>query len=294
MTTPSDPIDIVVVDGPNLFNRVADVLTPLGNDVGDYLRDWFDFDRMISAALPRDAPWPPRSGVSLVRSPKGLGRSKTRIEDVDAFWARQASAIGCRDVNVRLTGTEREVSCQECGHLVEPPGEKGVDAMVITTLFERMASWNRALLAASDSDYSPVIESLHRLGKPISVLGRFAGPKAALVRQSHEFVQLPEQWLATDVEAYRWFRPGGELSMLAGATTPISPMTVTYPNRQTHMLTMRFQPGRARAVHSKVAFAVKSGPSWLTAPKNNEGHIGLSSSLSREVIVGVKRYGWTP
>jgi len=77
-----------------------------------------------------------------------------------------------------------------------------------------MDHWSRALLAANDVDYAPVLDSLHRLGKVVSVIGRRTRDGSALERRGHDFHGIPESWLALDLAAFRCFRNDGALDRL--------------------------------------------------------------------------------
>lgn len=217
--------DLVVVDGPNLYNRIAESLPEpapgLDDDRVTYLASWFDIDRLLAAALSASS-WPPPHGVALVHSDHPLGRTPLRLDQKQtaAFWSRQARLPGCRDVPVRFLREELEefeTKCEQCGHHqrhIAVRGEKGVDAAAIATLYEKMHHWRSAVLAANDVDYAPVLDSLHRMGRVVSVLGRRTTDGSALERRGHEFHEIPEGWLLMDLAAFRCFRADGALDRL--------------------------------------------------------------------------------
>lgn len=217
--------DLAVVDGPNIYNRVAELLPEPAAGVDDdrvtYLASWFDIDRLLAAALSASS-WPPPHGVALVHSDHPLGRTPLRLDQKQtaAFWSRQARLPGCRDVPVRFLREELEefeTKCEQCGHHqrhVAVRGEKGVDAAVIATLYEKMDHWGSAVLAANDVDYAPVLDSLHRMGRVVSVIARRTTDGSALERRGHEFHEIPEIWLGMDHAAFRCFRAGGALDRL--------------------------------------------------------------------------------
>ncbi len=217
--------DLVVVDGPNLYNRVGELLEHLVDaqpgasaDVGAYLSDWFDFDRLLAVAVGATE-WPPERGIILVHSDRALGRGVYRIDRPRPFWSRQARASACRDVLVPVSREDVEnvqFACSSCGHLHQEKvkGEKGVDATVIATLYEHTHVWNTAVLAANDTDYAPVLDSLHRLGKTVLVVGRRTSEGSALELRGHDFFDLPLAWLQKDLQAFSAFRRDGRLDLV--------------------------------------------------------------------------------
>lgn len=219
--------DLIVVDGPNLYNRVAEVIARLPSavkapSVGAYFSDWFDFDRLLYAALkPEEEAWPPAQGIHLVHSERPLGRQESRQQVTRSFWTRQARWPGCRDRNVHfpIEDVEQLEFVCACGrsNKEKVTREKGVDATVITIFYESLPKWESAVLAANDTDFAPVIESLHRLGKTISIVGRRSEQGAALERLGHNFLEISARWLERDLEAFRCLRSGGELDQLFAA-----------------------------------------------------------------------------
>lgn len=217
-------IDLIVVDGPNAFNIVARESRSIANGdelfVGQYLREWFDFDRLLYQTL-GSSEEPPR-GLWLVHSSKPLGGGGYRLKqsETEAFWRRQVSISGCVESEVTIPGEQTEThpfACSACGADNEgkSTSEKGVDASVITHLFEMAPHYRSACIFANDADYTPAIRALTRMGKTVRCIGRkVPGAAVALQRASHHFLEIDCEWLKRDMSTYALLREGGGLDHL--------------------------------------------------------------------------------
>lgn len=171
-------IELAVVDGPNLFNRVGSLLKKtldvrLQNDIKPYLLEWFDLDRLLAWHL--DAA--PSLGTSIVHSARPLGRDPYRLstDETRKFWRRQAALAGCRSVLVDIGKGDQEVhdgECDKCGTPVElrSTREKGVDVAVASELFAR-GTWWKAALVSTDTDLAPAVKILAQQNRQVICLG---------------------------------------------------------------------------------------------------------------------------
>ena len=215
-------IDLAVVDGPNLFNRVGAVLARalekrLHPEIRPYLIEWFDLDRMLAWHLQGA----PALGTSIVHSSRPLGRDPYRLDPGEArkFWRRQASLAGCRARLIEIAKDEQEVyegDCSACGTHVDlrATREKGVDVAVATELFAT-ADWSEAALVSTDTDLAPAVDALARLNRHVVCLGTSPAEPTALHVQAADFRDLDAGWFHADLAAYRLARPGGVFDGLA-------------------------------------------------------------------------------
>ena len=117
-----DP-DLVVVDGPNLYNVVTRSLLGSKRDperVKEYMRLWFDVDRLLVASGIQQNTM---LGVVVFHSNKQLGNKNARLEgtDVNLFWARQGQIPFCATEAIILPGLQEELSkgtCPDCSKTV--------------------------------------------------------------------------------------------------------------------------------------------------------------------------------
>ena len=111
-------MDLVVVDGPNLFAAVGARITsdfPAGSSAhAAYLQEWFDIDRLVGVTIDqvgRFAGAGPAFGIVVFRSTNALGRYPHAIADrfhVEAFWGRQARLPNTREILVRIPDCDVE------------------------------------------------------------------------------------------------------------------------------------------------------------------------------------------
>jgi hypothetical protein len=155
---------LVVVDGPNLFNDVCRCLAPSGTApeakalVLEYLRDYFDVDRLVDATLSTcGVGVDPQGdlGTVIFHSQKALGDDPIRIagtKAITAFWNRQGSAPNTSSMLVDVPGAKQGK-------------EVGVDTMLVVHLFETVDRWDTATVFTNDSDVVPAVWALRRKGK---------------------------------------------------------------------------------------------------------------------------------
>jgi hypothetical protein len=134
-------MDLVVVDGPNLFNVVAARLESAGraDQLKSYLIDWFDVDRLVLATV--GAVHSPALGTISFHSRRPLGRGPYRFSspETDAFWGRQGANPNSSCLVVDIPGDQQETYpfvCKDCGCKQEASttSEKGVDTSITTYL----------------------------------------------------------------------------------------------------------------------------------------------------------------
>jgi len=183
-------IDLIVVDGPNLYNSVARCLARETDQVSarDYLKRYFDIDRFIIATIRpsyRDLMYAiPRLGIVIFHSARRLGSDKTvklMDREVIDFWARQGAIPFCSTELVALPGTQEELTeavcptcdetilCQRCHQpaRMAERREKGVDTSITTYLLETADRWESVCIISGDADFVPPVRSLKRRGKRV-------------------------------------------------------------------------------------------------------------------------------
>jgi uncharacterized LabA/DUF88 family protein len=146
-------------------------------------------------------------------SGRRLGPSSERIENqyLDGYIKRISRLSGVTPYDVNIPGDQREpftAKC-ECGKTVtgQWESEKGVDASLITHLFDTADAWDEAALLSGDADFTPAVHALRRRGKIISGAG-FAGASECLVREFYTFHDLSSEILRSDFAAYLLFGEG--------------------------------------------------------------------------------------
>lgn len=217
-------IELAVVDGPNMFNRVGSLLQKtldvrLRDDIKPYLVEWFDLDRMLKWHLDV-APGPPALDTSIVYSERLLGRDRYRLsqDETHRFWRRQAALPGCRSVPIIIPKDHQEEydgTCAKCGTHVElrSTGEKGVDVAVASELFTR-GPWARAALVSTDTDLAPAVDALARQNRRVVCLGISAREPTELHVQASDFHDLDSEWFHADFATYRLTRRDGVFDSL--------------------------------------------------------------------------------
>src|SRR4051812_27090684 len=104
-------MDLVLIDGPNVFNSVARHLERcVGEEkihLARYFSDWFDFDRVVLNALGTQSP--PTLGIVIFHSSKALGGGASRLDGdkCNRFWARQAGNFDTSDVIIDVPADQR-------------------------------------------------------------------------------------------------------------------------------------------------------------------------------------------
>lgn len=219
---PGVTIELAVVDGPNLFNRVGSLLRNtlddrLRNDIKPYLVEWFDLDRMLAWHLDVEL----ALDTSIVHSERPLGRDLYRLNTDEArrFWRRQATLAGCRSVSINIGKGDQEVhdgECNECGAPValRSTREKGVDVAVASELFAR-GSWSKAALVSTDTDLAPAVRILAQQNRQVICLGTSSADPTELHVQASEFRELDPDWFHGDLATYRLARCGGVFDSLS-------------------------------------------------------------------------------
>lgn len=214
-------MDLVLVDGPNVFNSVARFLEA---EVGDahknllpqYFSEWFDFDRLVLKAIGTSSP--PTLGIVLFHSSRALGRGAARLDSTAtrAFWARQAGNFDTSDMTVDVPADQREVYEFPCSSCSAPnnctvSGEKGVDSAMIVHMFETSHRWEMLAIFSRDVDFAPAVIALRRRGKQVYAVGEPGDAQSALGRAAQSFFTLPLPTLLQDFGFFALCRPGGVL-----------------------------------------------------------------------------------
>lgn len=214
-------MDLVLVDGPNVFNSLARFLEA---EVGDahrsllpeYFLVWFDFDRLVLKALGTGSP--PTLGIVLFHSNRALGRGASRLDQagVRTFWARQAGNFDTSDVTVDVPADQREVYEFPCATCNAPnsctvSGEKGVDSAMIVHMFETAGRWESLAILSRDVDFAPAVIALRRRGKQVYAVGEPGDSQTALGRAAQSFFALPLAMLLQDFGLFVLCRSGGVL-----------------------------------------------------------------------------------
>lgn len=202
--------NVLFVDLSNFFNGLLRSGIDEHETLRDYFCDWLDFD-LLGMALAGSF-----SAIWVFHSRGRIGSaSKPRIdhEYVPAYIDRINRLEGVTARDVDTPRAEREIirePCPDCGAelVVEPPGEKGVDASLIVHLFDTMDAWHTAYLLSGDADFAPAVASLRRRGKRVIGAG-FPGAAPTLVRECYEYVDVGDVFLQDDFAAYTLFKKGG-------------------------------------------------------------------------------------
>lgn len=214
-------MDLVLVDGPNVFNSVARFLEAKVDDtyrdlLAAYFLEWFDFDRVVLKALGTGSP--PTLGIVLFHSSRALGKGARRLDGstVRGFWARQAGNFDTSDVIVDVPADQREVyefPCSSCKaqNSCTVSGEKGVDSAMIVHMFETAERWESLAIFSRDVDFAPTVLALRRRGKQVYAVGEPGDEQSALSRAAQSFFELPLDAVLADFGLFVPCRSGGVL-----------------------------------------------------------------------------------
>jgi uncharacterized LabA/DUF88 family protein len=242
-------IELIVVDGPNLYNSVARCLARETDQVSarDYLKRYFDIDRFTIATIRRsniDRYVIPRLGIVIFHSARRLGSDKTvklMDREVTDFWARQGAIPFCSTELVALPGTQEELTeavcptcdetilCQKCHQpaRVAERREKGVDTSITTYLLETADRWDSVCIISGDVDFVPPVRSLKRRGKQVFCAVEPGSGHRDLTQVCTSHFELNIDFLRKDLERFKVLKPNGGLDAVleslrtAGATRQI-------------------------------------------------------------------------
>jgi uncharacterized LabA/DUF88 family protein len=228
-----DDLDLIVVDGPNLYNSVARFLTRETKQAParDYFKMCFDIDRLTTATIkPSKAvfPFTPRLGIVIFHSNQQLGSDKTvklTDNDVRAFWARQGANHFCSTELVALPGRQMELTeavcpnCEEkviCQNCRQPARmaerrEKGVDTSITTYLLETADRWESACIISGDVDFVPPVRSLKRRGKRVFCAVQPGSEHRDLTQVCTSHFELNLDFLKKDLKRFEILKPSGGL-----------------------------------------------------------------------------------
>lgn len=199
---------LVVVDGHNVYNDIGRFFESADRSkLHAYVRDWFDFDRLVSATLGTTLaldPWRDL-GIVLFHSRRALGKGADKDaysigggEASAAFWARQGAAPNTSAM------------------LVEVPGARsgkdvGMDVSIAVYLFETADSWDAAVLFTHDGDFAPAVWSLRRRGKRVFCSSPEREEALPLVQSCQNFMEWNAEFLRADRALFEFLLPGGPL-----------------------------------------------------------------------------------
>jgi uncharacterized LabA/DUF88 family protein len=230
-----DELDLIVVDGPNLYNSIARFLTREIKQATprDYIKMCFDIDRLTAATIkPSKAAFPftPRLGIVIFHSFKQLGSDKTvKLTDTDvrAFWARQGANPFSSTELVALPGSQEELTeavcpnceekviCQQCNQpaRMAERREKGVDTSITTYLLETADRWESACIIAGDVDYVPPVRSLKHRGKRVFCAVEPGSERRDLTQVCTSHFELNLDFLKKDFKRFEILKPSGGLDI---------------------------------------------------------------------------------
>jgi hypothetical protein len=215
-------MDIIVVDGPNLYNVVGarlDGAAPAGR-LKAYLAAWFDLDRLILATV--GASHDPALGIVTFHSKRALGRGTYHLDpkETDLFWGRQGSNPNSSCELVDIPSEQQETyafECKKCGHPQQQRSgsEKGVDTSITTYLLETAGRWQSVCIVSKDVDFVPPVRALRRHGKQVYCAVEESAPVSALVRSCQSSFPINVAFLACDFALHEFLAPEGALDRLA-------------------------------------------------------------------------------
>ena len=260
-------MDLVIVDGPNLFNTVASRINVDEKLLKVYLEECFDIDLLAFASLDPDYASldpiaHPRMGIVIFHSRKPLGRGSYYLSDrkTDSFWARQGSNPNTSTFAVDIPGDQQDTftfECSECGHTneVTTRAEKGIDTSITTYLMETLESWQSVCLFSRDADYAPLVAALRRKGKMVYVAVPADERATALVRVAQSTIPLNLEYLRRDVTAAQYLMPGGVLDELVSALAQHGDLAFTVDVKAEGSLSLGIihPTGATSAVHQVVS-----------------------------------------
>lgn len=213
---------LVAIDAPNVFNSVVRILRDAEHPpeaIVDYMRDGFDFDRLIGAG-PLDSVEVGRDlGIVLFHSNKKVGPPWCSFDGKHAagFWGRQAQNPQTSTMLVDVPGVQgkRTEKCTHCDNdlIITQSTEKGVDTSLTVFLFETSDTWKSVIIASNDADFVPVIWALRRRGKSVYVYCK-QDSETALLRAAQDAMPFNEAFLNADFKVYHLLR-GMRKSILA-------------------------------------------------------------------------------
>lgn len=269
-------MDLVVIDGPNLFNTIASKLDADDEVLTFYLEECFDVDLLVVASLKalagRSAR--PRMGIVIFHSRKPLGRGAYYLADrkTETFWARQASNPDTSAFTVDIPGDQQDTfafQCSKCGYAneVATRAEKGIDTSITTYLMETLESWESVCLFSRDADYAPLVAALRRKGKMVYVAVPAEERATALVRVSQSTVALDMDFVRRDIAVSKYLMPDGILDELVASLTAEKDLNFTVDE------------------HSEESLAL-----GIVHPKGADAGIQavISSSLARAEAIGLR------
>jgi hypothetical protein len=263
-------VDLVVVDGPNLFTAVGRRITtdfPAGSSAhAAYLEEWFDIDRLVGVTIDQVERFPgagPAFGIVVFRSTQALGRYPYGIADrfhVEEFWGRQARLPNTREILVQIPDCDVEVyTCRACGAAIpDEQRDRAIDASMMCYLLESVQRWLSVCLFATDADFVPLVQALRRRDRCVFVAADDPGRADVLLRAAHSLLCWPHAFLVQDRQWFELARKGGAIAELAAAVTSIAGKVVIKRDPQSLSVTLTAQDGEM--LDAMVAAAVARVP----------------------------------
>jgi len=221
-------IDLVVIDGPNVYNTVAQLL--IGSDewaarARGYFLEWFDLDRLVRHTLSMSRE--PRLGIVIFHSRKALGKNDYRLEQdqTDSFWIRQGANPHTSIHSIDIPGKQQTTmkgTCSRCNQEVVTyeTSEKGIDTSICTYLLETVDSWQTVCIFSKDVDYVPLVWTLRRKGKRVLVCaGDRNESMSALVLASQSAHWIDREFLQREFYLYSLFCSNGIMTEIYDSVT---------------------------------------------------------------------------
>lgn len=214
-------MDLIVVDGPNLYNVVGARLEAEAQPdrLKRYLCDWFDLDRVVFATLGEQSD--PHLGIVGFHSKRPLGRGGYHLkqEETDLFWGRQGGNPNTSCKLVDIPGAHQETysfDCKNCGLAQQhrSGSEKGVDTSITTYLLETSDRWESVCIVSKDVDFVPPVEALRRRGKRVFCAVEEAASVSALVRACQSSYHINVEFLKIDLAWHEFFAGSGALDRM--------------------------------------------------------------------------------
>jgi hypothetical protein len=224
-------MDIIVVDGPNLYNVVGARLdgAATAGRLKAYFSAWFDLDRLILATV--GASYDPSLGIVTFHSKRALGRGAYHLDvkETDLFWGRQGSNPNSSCVLVDIPGEQQETyafKCDNCNHQQQQrsSSEKGVDTTITTYLLETSGRWQSVCIVSKDVDFVPPVLALRRHGKRVFCAVEESASVSALVRACQSSFPIDVGFLACDFALHEFLAPTGALDRIATVLSGEQPL----------------------------------------------------------------------
>ena len=207
---------IVLIDLPNIFNRIVSESKRPFSQMKQYFLEWIDMGLLAASVNPN-----PNGtiGTYIFYSDRAMGGKTSKINQTElaAFAARQNLISQVSAIDVGIPGNQCESYSFECiscktlqeGNLLL---EKGIDSTLITYLFDMLESWGMATIISHDADYVPAIRALRRKGKVVCGAGYIKRASTAMIRECFEYLDLGKKYLQSDLDLFDLLGKEGQVA----------------------------------------------------------------------------------